>query len=947
MSTDDGRLPRRARPAPRRRGGCLDPPARRILLGCLELPRRARGGDLPRLGGGRHPRRRGGAAPADPADRARSGHLGRRATRSDRAGSSTSRRHLNRVLEIDPVARTARVQPGVVHGRAAAPRRRARAALRAGSLDPGALHDRRDDRQQRLRTPRRPVGSHGRQRAGAADDRRHRPRRRRRRPASTRSPALEDLVRRHLATIRTEFGRFGRQVSGYSLEHLLPETRPRPRQGARRHRGHLRDPPRGDGERSSPSLAPPRSPCSRYPDMPTAADDVGALLPLRPLAIESMDRYLVEVVERHHGSVPALPEGGALALRRDGGRVRRARRSPRRSGSSTRHRPAASRVLPAGEESRELWRIREDGVGLAGRTPAGEPAWPGWEDAAVPPERLGAYLRDFEALKLAHGVQGLSYGHVGDGCIHTRLDLPIAEAPDALPALPRGLGRPRRRGTAARCRASTATGARAASCCRGCTRRRRFGRSPSSRRSSTPTGILNPGVIVDPASLTADLRLPLARPIAASGLRAPARTPVTSPAPCTDASGVGKCRADNTGAGGFMCPSYLATRDEKDSTRGRARVLQEMANGTLVQGGWASDEVAESLDLCLSCKACSSDCPAGVDMATYKSEALYRRYRGRLRPMSHYTLGWLPRWMRLAAVAPRVVNALARVRPLVRLGPAARGRRPAPRGARAARAHVPRRCGGGDRRPQAATGRRVALWLDSFTNGFSPEIAVAAVAVLEDAGYEVVADPAAGVLRADLDHDGPARRRPPAAALEPGRARAAPRRGRADRRARAVVHRGAALGCRRAAARRSARASGRAQRLHPRRVPRIRRCAACRALDAAVARRSRGARAAALPPARGHGLGGRRAAAHGVPAPTCAPSRDAAGSRATSAWSRATTRCRSPWPSAASCPRCASIPSASCSRTGSRAAPRRSSSARRSGRHLAQLLAEHLPSRDA
>ena len=133
--------------------------------------------------------------------------------------------------------------------------------------------------------------------------------------------------------------------------------------------------------------------------------------------------------------------------------------------------------------------------------------------------------------------------------------------------------------------------------------------------------------------------------------------------------GVGKCRADNSDAGGFMCPSYLASRDEKDSTRGRARVLQELTNGSLVTG-WSSAEVHESLDLCLSCKACSRDCPAGVDMATYKSEVLYRTYRRRRRPVSHYSLGWLPRWIaalnRWPRVGPGLANSLLTFRPVAR-----------------------------------------------------------------------------------------------------------------------------------------------------------------------------------------------------------------------------------------------------------------------------------------
>ena len=204
-------------------------------------------------------------------------------------------------------------------------------------------------------------------------------------------------------------------------------------------------------------------------------------------------------------------------------------------------------------------------------------------------------------------------------------------------------------------------------------------------------------------------------------------------------TGVGKCRADNTASGGVMCPSYLATKDEKDSTRGRARVLQELVNGSLVSSGWQSPEVAEALDLCLSCKGCSTDCPAGVDMATYKAEALYQRYRGKLRPASHYALGWLPRWAALTS----------------RDGGRRAGQRRPPVRARAALA---KRFGGIDERrdlpvfatqsfrrwfaerqeaPQqarAAAGTPpVLLWVDTFTNAFAPQVGQAAVAVLEAA----------------------------------------------------------------------------------------------------------------------------------------------------------------------------------------------------------------------
>lgn len=638
-------------------------------------------------------------------------------------------RHLNRVLEVDPVAKTARVQPGVVmaelqrlaapHGLRFGPDPSTWARCTIGGMignnacGPRAVQwGRTVDNVRALRM----IDGAGRvveASTGFAD-----------------YPELEPFVTRNLATIRTEFGRFGRQVSGYSLEHLLPENGrdlAKVLVGTEGSCGILLE--------ATVSLVDIPAATALvvlgYPDMPSAADDVTALLPIRPLAIESMDRYLVEVVERHHGSVPALPAGGAWLFVETSGSSPDAALA--QAAEIVRAASAGdSRIVPAGAEARALWRIREDGVGLAGRTPDGEPAWPGWEDAAVPPERLGDYLRAFEDLKSRHGVAGLSYGHVGDGCIHTRLDLPVGdsrrfrafleESADLVASFDGSLSGEHGDGRA-----------------RGELLTRMY--SPEALRAFAdlkavfdPDGILNPGIVVDAASITADLRLPAAKPLRSQGLallhdggdltRAVHR--------CV---GVGKCRADNSAAGGFMCPSYQATKDEKDSTRARARVLQELANGTLVSG-WDSPEVAESLDLCLACKACGSDCPAGVDMATYKSEALYRRYRGKLRPPSHYTLGWLPRWMRLASLAPVLVNLVTRIRPLVRLGLVLAGadaRREIPA--------LPRRTFRQWWRGHASPGAgrpRVVLWMDSFTNGFSPEIGESAVAVLEDAGYEVV-----------------------------------------------------------------------------------------------------------------------------------------------------------------------------------------------------------------
>jgi Fe-S oxidoreductase len=264
------------------------------------------------------------------------------------------------------------------------------------------------------------------------------------------------------------------------------------------------------------------------------------------------------------------------------------------------------------------------------------------------------------------------------------------------------------------------------------------------KRLFDPANLLNPGVIVDPAPLDSDLRVPAAAPLRRGLGFAYPHDGGDFTAAVHRCVGVGKCRADTTAAGGVMCPSYLATRDEKDSTRGRARVLQELANGTLVHGGWQSPEVAQALDLCLSCKGCSADCPAGVDMAAYKAEVLYQRYRGRLRPPTHYSLGWLPRWAALAARAPWLANAGMRLAPLAaagkRLG-GIDGRRDLP-----AFAPVPFRrwfaarqaaSQAGDQPGSQPVRQPVLLWVDTFTNAFTPQVGQAAVAVLEAAGYEV------------------------------------------------------------------------------------------------------------------------------------------------------------------------------------------------------------------
>ncbi|HJX87214.1 MAG TPA: FAD-linked oxidase C-terminal domain-containing protein, partial [Gemmatimonadales bacterium] len=475
-----------------------------------------------------------------------------------------------------------------------------------------------------------------------------------------------------------------------------------------------------------------------YPNMPAAADAVPALLTHRPSSIEGLDARLVDAVRRHKGerAVADLPDGAGWLLVELSGTDRGSslERAARLAADGD---AIAHRIIEPGAQTRAIWRIREDGAGLAGRTESGNQAWPGFEDAAVPPERLGDYLREFDALLDDYGIEGMPYGHFGDGCIHVRLDIPLDKDGATLRALMED---------AARLVASHG-GSLSGEHGDGRARsellplmysKKAIAAFAGFKHLFDPRNLLNPGVVVEPAALDVNLRRPVALPLLRTNGFAFSHDNGDFTRAVHRCVGVGKCRADNTASGGFMCPSYLATSDEKDSTRGRARVLQEMINGSLVKQSWTSPEVHDALDLCLSCKACSSDCPAGVDMAAYKSEVLHRSYQGKLRPITHYVLGWLPRWARMAAPFSRVINAALSIRAMEKFVLFAGGmdtRRSIPKFAgRPFHAGLPRRARSG----AGAASKRVLLWVDSFSDNFSPDIARSAVAVLEAAGYEIV-----------------------------------------------------------------------------------------------------------------------------------------------------------------------------------------------------------------
>ncbi len=651
-------------------------------------------------------------------------------------------RHLNAIHEIDVEARTARVDPGTVHAmlqKAAVPW-----GLRFGP-DPsthtrctvGGMIGNNACGSHALAYGRTADNIAGLKLVTIGGD--HISLTKNSQPNGLLFDQLRDVVAADMGTIRTEFGTFGRQVSGYSLEHLLPENHFDVNTFLAGTEGTLvvlteatvrlvEDP----GHRRLLLLG--------YASMAEAADHVPALLEFSPTACEGLDSRIVDVVRVKHGNaaIPELPAGnGWLFVEFSGNDPDELEAFAQRAAHASE--ALASRLVTAAAEQAALWKIREEGAGLAARS-LSRPALSGWEDAAVPPDRLGAYLREFEELLGSYQLDGVPYGHFGDGCIHVRIDFPL-DAPDGHQGFRDFLS------DAARLVASHG-GSLSGEHGDGRARSELLPLMYSAaaidlfgniKNVFDPHNLLNPGVLVEPHAVDADLRGSGRGAISERlGLRLLHDEGDFGKAVhrCT---GVGKCIADNSTSNTVMCPSFQATRNEKDSTRGRARVLQEMIDGRLIKDGWRSPEVHDALDLCLSCKGCLNDCPTGVDMAAYKSEVLHQSYAGRIRPRSHYFLGRLPLWARLTAPIARIANLALKVPGLRHLALWAAGvdsRRDIPEFATQRLSRWARkRATGVVNRPE--NGRRVLLWSDSFSEYFSTEAGKAGVELLEAAGYRV------------------------------------------------------------------------------------------------------------------------------------------------------------------------------------------------------------------
>lgn len=665
-------------------------------------------------------------------------------------------RHLDSILDLDPVARTATVQPGVVlshlnaaarrHGLtfAADPSSATRATLAgmiannacgAHSVAWGTTSDNvlgldvmtGDGRRMSLQSP------DGAPRTPAALDALTG-------PEGDVTRRLLAVGEQHRTLIERRFGTFSRQISGYALQHLLPE---RGVDVARLLAG-------SEGTLATTLQAtlrlvelPPAQVLLAlgFPDAGTAADSVPWVLPHRPLTMESINATLVDRLPddvRAAATSAGLPPGFMWLLVEVGDvSTQAAHERAEQISEEVRDRipGSTSSVVVDPAAQAVLWRCRRDGTGLATRRVDGAEAWAGWEDAAVPPHRLGDYLRGLDELLARYGYSGASYGHFGEGCMHMRIDFDLlTEAGrrdyraflEQATDLVVGLG-------------GSVSGEHGDGRARGEMVARMYGADTMRvfeqvKQVFDPAGVLNPHVITDPRPVDADLR------VAGRAQHRHVATIFSYPEDQGDFAqaqrrcvGVGKCRQTS---GGVMCPSYQVTREEEHSTRGRAHLLFEMLEGDVITDGWRSTEVRDALDLCLSCKGCLGDCPVNVDMATYKAEFTHHHYHRRpwRRPRSHWSMGWLPLWAAAASRAPGAVNAVTRspAAPLLR---AAGGIAERDIPAFAARS-LDRWFAGRTRQGTGARGP-VLLWPDTFSNYLAPEAGQAAVRVLEAAGFEV------------------------------------------------------------------------------------------------------------------------------------------------------------------------------------------------------------------
>jgi FAD/FMN-containing dehydrogenase/Fe-S oxidoreductase len=562
--------------------------------------------------------------------------------------------------------------------------------------------------------------------------------------------------------IRAKYPRIPRRVSGYNLDELLADDF-----------NVARSIVGSEGTCVVVLAAKCRlvySPPARtlvvigYPSVYDAADHVPEVLAQKPIGLEGLDDLLIQAEQAKNlnpRGIALLPPGGGWLFVEFGGETRdEANERARHAMSALQSGTSSMTLFDDPLQQKLVWAVRESGLGATAYVPRKTRTWEGWEDAAVAPAKLGGYLRDLRKLLEKFEYGGDLYGHFGDGCVHTRTNFDlqseagiakyrrfIEEAADLVVSYGGSFSGEHGDGQSRAALLPKMFGERL------------IGAFREFKSLWDPEWKMNPGKLVDPYDPTENLRL---------GADYKPWSPKTHFQFPDDEGrmdvamlrcvGVGACRRMD---GGTMCPSFMVTREEEHSTRGRAHLLYEMFQGKEVPASWQNEEVKEALDLCLSCKGCKGDCPVNVDVATYKAEFLSHYYEGRMRPMAAYTMGWIHMWARLASLAPDLANWMMSLPMTKTIGKIAKERR-MPRFARRTfvewfRGRVipsvvegPGRKAARESWPSAPSAHpgpsttlgmtrgRVLLWPDTFNNHLTPDTAIAAVDVLEAAGYEVV-----------------------------------------------------------------------------------------------------------------------------------------------------------------------------------------------------------------
>jgi FAD/FMN-containing dehydrogenase/Fe-S oxidoreductase len=554
---------------------------------------------------------------------------------------------------------------------------------------------------------------------------------------------LDELRQRYADLIRERYPKISRRVSGYNLDNLLPEN------GFHVARALVGS----EGTcvailEAELDLVP--SPPARvlavlgYPDIFQAGDAVPEVLPHQPLGLEGIDAMLIDfmrIKHLHEEDIGVLPEGKGWLMVEFGGETEdEAAAKAQKLAEALQHgrHPPSIRILRDKASQQKLQRVRTAGLGATAFVPHHPESWEGWEDTAVPPDRVGPYLRDLKALFHKYDYDSVLYGHFGDGCIHCRINFGL-RTEDGIRKwrrfLDEGADLVVRYG-------GSLSGEHGDGQSRAELLEKMYGPElieafRAFKAIWDPDGKMNPGKVVDPYPITSNLRLgPEYQPPQMETSFAFKDDHGRFAHAAMRCVGVGECRRHTT-EHGVMCPSYMATREEKHSTRGRARLLFEIMRGDPLQRGWRSDAVEDALDLCLACKGCKSDCPVNVDMATYKAEFRSHYYAGRLRPRAAYSMGLIHRWSRVGGAVPWLANAVTQTPGLSAAvkwaGGIAQARRLPCYASRTFRHWFDQH----RQERRRVPGRRVILWPDTFNNHFRPETAIAATRVLEAAGFEV------------------------------------------------------------------------------------------------------------------------------------------------------------------------------------------------------------------